>query len=40
MTKEGAIYKSYLLRLWWDEGTGLSRISPKEVKEPPAGIHF
>lgn len=34
------LYKSYLLRLWWKEGTDLCRIGLEEVKEQAPIVYF
>jgi hypothetical protein len=40
MAKGKAIYKSYLLRVWRDEGNGRCRIRLELVDKEPLVLHF
>ena len=40
MAKGKAIYKSYLLRVWWEAANGTCRIRLEPVDKEPLVLHF
>lgn len=40
MTKEKAVYRSYLLRLWREDGNGRWRVRLEQIGEEAQVLHF